>query len=252
MYKIPSFESNPVIQSRVDEMILDELKNYLDNPENIDRIEKPSVPLPEFPDFPITQEEIELVAVDEVMAELSAPVKKDLEEIFSNTSPRYNVNDFVSRKLIQLIKLVKAERAYVPDLFGEMLLMQIAEDSLPGEEKCPEEWKQFAKIYAESCIEDDEDIDIGKEIYESALVAGQSLWDMYSEDLNYEHGFLLWDTDFSFLINNGLLEGLLILAGPMLGYSSKDYYQIFTSVGYNVPAKIAVMGEVREEYWKES
>lgn len=174
------------------------------------------------------------------------------EEIFSTTPPRYNANDFVSRKFIQLVKLVKAEQEYVLDLFGEMLLMQIAEASLPDKEKCLEEWKQFAKMYAENCIEDDEDIEIGKEIYESALIAGQSLWNMYCEDMNYEHGFLLWDTDFLFLVDNGLLEGLLILAGPVLGYSSKDHYQIFTSVGYNVPAKFAVIEELREEYWKES
>ena len=33
----------------------------------------------------------------------------------------------------------------------------------------------------------------------------------------------------------------------MPGYSSKDFYATFTTVGYNVPAEVAVMFEVREQ-----
>ncbi|MBR3245056.1 MAG: hypothetical protein IKF90_20585 [Parasporobacterium sp.] len=106
---------------------MDELKKYLNDLEDIDRIEKPAAPLPEFPDFPITQEEAGLVDVDAVMFVLSDPVKADLEDFFPNEQSKYNVNDFVSRKLIQLIKLVKADQAYAPDLFGNMLLMKIAD-----------------------------------------------------------------------------------------------------------------------------
>ncbi|MBR3243405.1 MAG: hypothetical protein IKF90_12030 [Parasporobacterium sp.] len=100
-------------------------------------------------------------------------------------------------------------------------------------------------------MESDEDVFFGQEVYDSMVLAWRSLWDMYFEDLNFGNGFLLRDADFGILSSHGLLEGLLILASPQLGYSSRDYYQIFTSVGYNVPVKVAAMREIREEYWKE-
>ena len=101
-------------------------------------------------------------------------------------------------------------------------------------ENCPEDWERFAKEHAENCIETEEDIDFANEVYESTMIAGESLWNMYNEDLNHEHGFLLWDIDYQFLVKNGLMEGLLILASPMLGYGSAVWGRCFKKSNYSV------------------
>ena len=101
MYRIPSFEASPVVQSRVDKLILKELKNYLHDPKDMDRIGKPDGPLPETPDFPITPEEAGFVNAVKVMSVMPPLVVKDLREIFPDDSAKYNVYDFVSRKLFK-------------------------------------------------------------------------------------------------------------------------------------------------------
>ena len=235
MYRLPG--NSFAVRRQVSGLILDELKNYFYHPEYIQMIAGE-------PGYPYTDAELQLADELKLESLLPDPVMDDLELILQPSSYKYNPIDFINRKFLQLVRIAKSDNSYVPDIFGEMLLMAIAGNApvRSGEASAlPEEWKEFA---AGEAGEDDESI--RKEVYDSLIRAGYGLGNLYHEEMKLPNGLLIYDTDYLIPAGRGLIEGFTILLGSDAGYTPEEMYEIFTSVGYRVPGKIAALPVVME------
>ena len=165
--------------------------------------------------------------------------------------------DFILRKFVQLVKLVKSKDEYTPDLFMEALLYLIAknarEDDTCQYDKKEEMLEQYFKTRYIG-VDDDSLKDVmayvreGKvddaamsriEEYEidfldAAKQAVKNLASIYEAEMNFQIGWLFWDSDYKCLLEGDIetLTEILFLDGT---YSDFDMRMIYVSVGCPVP-----------------
>lgn len=197
---------------------------------------------------PISNEEIALVDVDKLYclfpaeSEMFFPdyylmwnkVDDESNEDFAEDMFYEVAIIFVAKKFIQLVKLVKSEKLYTPDLFLEALLCLISEEAYLSEECFIDGKEELKADLAEYYIGGSTDETIVEENTEMINEASYNLNSIFETEKRNEIGWLLWDSDYTALIEGDfkLFAGLLTM-DPL--YDPYYVRSIYISVDECVP-----------------
>ena len=168
----------------------------------------------------------------------NVPEQKVKEQFYESTMR------FLSKKFIQLVKLIKSEEVLTPDLFMEAMLFLVAENAedreleFDGKKELVDAIIDFT-ISGEGCSSD-----LVDEIKERTENAAHSLRSMLIEEDRSEIGWLLWDLDLTYLLE-GDCSGLTTLLTFDGAYSEDMIKDIYMSVGESTPFTIETVLERR-------
>ena len=215
-----------------------ELRPYFIDEDGYDRIEAGGKDVLEHCSIP----ERELLLVDKravaALFQKNVPEQKVKEQFYESTMR------FLSKKFIQLVKLIKSEDVLTPDLFMEAMLFLVAENAkdreleFDGKKELVDAIIDFT-ISGEGCSSD-----LVDEIKERTENAAHSLRSMLIEESRSEIGWLLWDLDLTYLLE-GDCSGLTTLLTFDGAYSEDMIKDIYMSVGESTPFTIETVLERR-------
>ena len=147
------------------------------------------------------------------------------------------VSLFLAKKFIQLVKMIKAKELFTPDILLEAMICQIANNAWASEE-CEFEGKdKLINAVVEYIAGDDPDSEYAKDVRKSTENAAYNLHSVFSEEEESEIGWILWDFDYTYLLegNYSMMAALLAFDGA---YSAHYMRSIYTSVDEGVPYAI--------------
>ena len=184
-------------------------------------------------------------------AEWNAIPESFVEETLGEALPAFEDvggMTFVRKKIAQLIKIAKSGPEIQLDLVSELILYLIGmncinlswedEDGVthyPAETfDFPERQQLLESMWLDpEEFEDDDDIDT-HEINEDITDAFDSFWSLMR--INYsEDGYVFYDDDYSFLLEDDVAEGIHKLYKTMGDYSKEWYLKPWTDIGEEVP-----------------
>ena len=182
-----------------------------------------------FPDFDLTMCYLEKTGIVEAQKAFKAGTKL-----------------FLAKKFIQMVKMLKAEESFTPDILQEAIMCLIAENGYDSAECEFEGKEELTEEIIEYMTEGYPDDEYAKDIRESVKRAAYNLHSIFVEEMDSEIEWILWDGDYSYLLDG---DFSLFVAMLTFGGSYSDFYMrsIYTSVDASVPYFIErAIGQRRE------
>lgn len=231
-------ETNQLIHEYVNFAIETELRKYFHDPTGYDRVAIDQGD--PYTHVAITSEELESVNKNKLIQ--ASYLFSNVDVVGSEGIDLVACSwcDFIIRKFLQLVKSVKARNAYTPDLFGELLLMQIARHARANG-RC--EFVGRPKLLRLLKGRDDD-------MLVEYQIACRNLHGLAKMEFEYEIGWILWDTDYTYLFEEGNDKILTLMLGRP-EYSEQYWKRMYHSVDYEVPEYVGLMLEIAREIDKQ-
>lgn len=241
------FEKKKEFTLFVSKAIEKELREYFIEEDGYDQIEAGNDDVLDY--CRITEEELSLVDKDDILdlfpeeMNIFLPdfyltmysVEKEIGLKEAQACFTERAGMFLAKKFIQLVKLIKAEESFTPDLIMEAMICRIAEEAWLNDE-CEFEGKEelvesLVSYYSHGAPDDDEYDDDTMAMIEGAA---HNLNTMLMAEGEHEIDWLLWDYDYSYLLEGDYKMFSTLLAFDE-SYSAHYIRSMYISVDENVP-----------------
>ena len=143
--------------------------------------------------------------------------------------------DFLAAKFLQLVKLVKAEKMFTPDLIGEMIIVFLAYNGSPFSDSGFRRVDELKKLFLAELEELNNEADLELSLSDYRGECYSNLRSLIDADEDIEVGYILWDIDYQFLYEDNDGSGLLALMLGRPDYPEEYWVKMYHSVGYSTP-----------------